>query len=158
MARRRKSLSPASSAEPAPFWQRKTLAEMTRPEWESLCDNCGKCCLLKLEDEDTGDVEYTEAACKLLDLHSCKCTKYPERKKYVPDCIKLTIKLVDKLKWMPSTCGYRLISEGKDLEWWHPLVSGDPESVHKAGMSVRGRAIPEGKAGDLEDHIVDWPE
>ena len=153
MARRRKPLSPD-----APFWQRKTLAEMTRPEWESLCDNCGKCCLLKLEDEETGEVDYTEAACKLLDIHSCKCTKYPERKKHVPDCIKLTFKLVDKLKWMPSTCGYRLISEGKDLEWWHPLVSGDPESVHKAGMSVRGRAIPEGKAGDLEDHIVDWPE
>jgi uncharacterized cysteine cluster protein YcgN (CxxCxxCC family) len=158
MASRRKTPSPASSPKDAPFWQRKTLGEMTRPEWESLCDSCGKCCLLKLEDEETGEVDYTNAACKLLDLKSCKCTKYAERKKHVPDCIKLTIKLVDKLTWMPSTCAYRLIAEGKDLEWWHPLVSGDPESVHKAGMSVRGRAIPEGKAGDLEDHIVDWPE
>jgi hypothetical protein len=155
MSRRK---APPVAAEDQPFWKRKTLAEMSRPEWESLCDNCGKCCLLKLEDEDTGQVDYTDVACKLLDSHSCKCTKYPERKKYVPDCIKLTVKLIDKLKWMPSTCAYRMLSEGQDLAYWHPLVSGDPESVHKAGMSVRGRVIPEKKAGELEDHIVTWPE
>jgi uncharacterized cysteine cluster protein YcgN (CxxCxxCC family) len=153
MATRRKS-----ETDNRPFWQRKTLAEMSRAEWESLCDGCGKCCLLKLEDEDSGQVDYTEAACKLLDLESCRCTRYAERKQHVPDCIKLTIKLVDKLKWMPSTCAYRLIAEGRDLAWWHPLVSGDADSVHKAGVSVRGRAISEQDAGDLEDHIVTWPE
>lgn len=146
------------AAESEPFWRRKSLTEMTKAEWESLCDSCGKCCLLKLEDEDTGEVSYTDAACKLLDMETCRCSHYVNRKRYVPDCIKLTPKLVDKLRWMPSTCAYRLLAEGKDLAWWHPLVSGDPETVHQAGVSVRGRAVPESEAGELENRIVEWPE
>lgn len=161
---RRKSRLAKPSEQPTqgrpdePFWRRKTLLEMTKAEWESLCDGCGKCCLLKLEDEDTGQVSYTDAACKLLDLESCRCSRYVNRRHYVPDCIKLTPKLVDRLRWMPSTCAYRLLSEGEDLPDWHPLVSGDPESVHRAGISVRGRAVPEAVAGKLEDRIVEWPE
>ena len=141
-----------------PFWRRKTLAEMTRGEWESLCDGCAKCCLDKLQDEDTGEISYTEVACRLLDLGTCRCTDYANRKRFVPDCVVLTARTVTRLTWLPSTCAYRLISEGKDLEWWHPLVSGDPETVHRAGISVRGRAVPEALAGDLEDHVVRWPE
>lgn len=141
-----------------PFWRRKTLAEMTRGEWESLCDGCAKCCLDKLQDDDTGEISYTEVACRLLDLGTCRCTDYANRKRFVPDCVVLTPRTVDRLTWLPSTCAYRLISEGKDLAWWHPLVSGDPETVHRAGVSVRGRAVPEALAGDLEDHIVHWPE
>ena len=157
-ARSQRVTARSAAAATEPFWRRKSLTEMTPAEWESLCDSCGKCCLLKLEDADTGVVSYTDAACKLLDLHTCRCTKYAQRKRYVPDCIKLTPKLVDKLRWMPSTCAYRLLSEGKDLPDWHPLVSGDPESVHRAGISVRGRAVAEAVAGDLEHRIVEWPE
>ena len=141
-----------------PFWRRKTLAEMTRGEWESLCDGCAKCCLDKLQDDDTGEISYTEVACRLLDLGTCRCTDYANRKRFVPDCVVLTPRTVARLTWLPSSCAYRLVSEGKDLEWWHPLVSGDPESVHRAGISVRGRAVPEVLAGDLEDHVVQWPE
>ncbi len=141
-----------------PFWRRKTLAEMTRSEWESLCDGCAKCCLDKLQDEDTGEISYTEVACRLLDLGTCRCTDYANRKRFVPDCVVLTPRTVARLTWLPSTCAYRLVSEGRDLEWWHPLVSGDPETVHRAGVSVRGRAVPEALAGDLEDHVVHWPE
>ena len=140
-----------------PFWRRKTLAEMTRSEWESLCDGCAKCCLDKLEDDDTGEIQYTEVACRLLDLGTCRCTDYSNRTRFVPDCVVLTPRTVARLTWLPSSCAYRLISEGKDLEWWHPLVSGDPETVHRAGVSVRGRAVPEAVAGDLEDHVVRWP-
>ena len=140
-----------------PFWRRKTLAEMTRGEWESLCDGCAKCCLDKLEDDDTGEISYTEVACRLLDLGTCRCTDYSNRTRFVPDCVVLTPRTVARLTWLPSSCAYRLISEGKDLEWWHPLVSGDPETVHRAGVSVRGRAVPEAVAGDLEDHVVRWP-
>ncbi len=141
-----------------PFWRRKTLAEMTRSEWESLCDGCAKCCLDKLQDDDTGEISYTEVACRLLDLGTCRCTDYSNRTRFVPDCVVLTPRSVARLTWLPSTCAYRIVSEGKDLAWWHPLVSGDPESVHRAGVSVRGRAVPEAVAGDLEDHIVHWPE
>ena len=142
-----------------PFWKRKALAEMTAAEWESLCDGCGKCCLVKLEDEDSGAVDYTRVACKLLDLGACRCTDYVNRKTRVPDCIVLSPEKVAQLRWMPSTCAYRLLAEGKDLAWWHPLVSGDPDSVHRAGVSVRGRVVPEARVAeeDLEDHIVDWP-
>jgi len=140
-----------------PFWKAKRLDEMTRDEWESLCDGCAKCCLAKLEDEDTGEIAYTNVACRLLDLGTCRCTKYPVRSKYVPDCITLTPGNIAELRWMPSTCAYRLIAEGKDLPSWHPLVSGDPDSVHKRGLSVRGRAVPEDDVLDLEDFIVGWP-
>ncbi|WP_246157206.1 YcgN family cysteine cluster protein [Sneathiella litorea] len=131
---------------------------MTAEQWESLCDGCGKCCLLKLEDADTLELSYTDVACRLLDLGSCRCAQYSDRSRLVPDCVTLTPEIIPNLRWMPKTCAYRLISENKPLPWWHPLVSNDPETVHQAGVSVRGRAISERRAGDLEDHIVDWPD
>ena len=142
-----------------PFWRRKSLAEMTPEEWESLCDGCGKCCLVKLEDADSGAIHHTDVSCHLLDLGSCRCGDYARREEIVEDCVVLTPETVGDLSWMPSTCAYRLLAEGKDLAWWHPLVSGDPESVHRAGISVRGRAVTEARVPDaeLEDHIVTWP-
>ncbi len=137
-----------------PFWKEKKLKDMTRTEWESLCDGCGLCCLHKLEDEDTGIVSYTNVACRLLDLQSCRCKKYSNRKKLVPDCVILEAEQVKAFKWLPPTCAYRLISENKDLYEWHPLVSGSATSVHEAGFSVKGKIISEKSAGDLEDHIV----
>ncbi|WPZ32538.1 YcgN family cysteine cluster protein [Thalassobaculum sp. OXR-137] len=141
------------------FWERKPLSAMTPAEWESLCDGCGKCCLVKLQDADTDEISYTDVACKLLDCDSCRCSDYPNRKKIVPDCVVLSVKLVSQLKWMPSTCAYRLLNEGRPLYWWHPLVSGDANTVHEAGISVRGRAISETVVDDEEllEHIVDWP-
>ncbi|MGB5949012.1 MAG: YcgN family cysteine cluster protein [Parvibaculum sp.] len=142
-----------------PFWKRKTLEEMTRAEWESLCDGCAKCCLVKLEDEDTLEILFTDAVCKLLDGNSCRCTDYANRSKLVPDCVHLTPKIIREVNWMPPSCAYRLIAEGKDLPSWHPLVSGDAESVHRAGMSVRGRTICESEVEleDICDRIVEWP-
>lgn len=142
----------------APFWKTKTLAEMKADEWESLCDGCGRCCLHKLEDPDTGEISFTRVACRLLDTKSCRCSDYVNRKKRVHDCELLTPAKIAMFRWLPSTCAYRLLSEGKDLYPWHPLVSGDPDTVHKAGISVRGRAIAERKAGNIENHIVDWPK
>ena len=142
----------------APYWRTKTLEEMTREEWEALCDGCARCCLLKLEDADTGEIAYTDIACRLLDLGTCRCTRYRQRLRMVPECVDLTPEQVRKLDWLPSTCAYRLVAEGRDLAWWHPLVSGDPETVHKAGISVRGRVVPERLGDDPEDRIVTWPE
>lgn len=130
---------------------------MSRAEWESLCDGCGRCCLHKLRDEETDALAYTEVACRLLDLRSCQCSDYAGRKKRVPDCVKLTPKKLAAIDWLPPSCAYRMVAEGRDLAWWHPLVSGDPESVHHAGVSVRGRAVDERTAGALEDHVVRWP-
>ncbi len=140
-----------------PFWKTKTLGDLSTEEWESLCDSCGKCCLLKLEDADSGAIDFTNVACRLLDVGTCTCTRYGERKRYVSDCVVLTPKKVDQIAWMPSTCAYRLIAEGHDLMWWHHLVSGDSNTVHEAGVSVRGRAVPEKRAGDLKDHLAEWP-
>ena len=139
-----------------PFWRSKTLAEMTRAEWESLCDGCGKCCLHKIEDADDGRYYYTDVACRLLNLGTCQCKNYADRRLHVPDCVELTADEVGSLGWLPSSCAYRLLAAGKDLPWWHPLVSGDPETVHKAGASVRGRAVCETRAGRLDHHIVTW--
>jgi uncharacterized protein len=141
-----------------PFWKTKMLAEMNACEWESLCDGCGKCCLVKLEDADSGQVSYTDAACKLLDIASCRCTDYVNRAARVPDCMRLSPKTRHAFRWLPSSCAYRLVAEGKDLPSWHPLVSGDAMAVHAAGMSVRGRAVSEHEVGDFETHIVRWPE
>lgn len=143
------------------FWRRKSLADMTQREWESLCDGCGRCCLLKLEDEDTLKVYYTDVACRLLDQQTCRCKDYPNRAKFVKDCVQLTPDNEDGWSWMPATCAYRLVAEGHDLYWWHPLVSGDPETVHQAGISVRGRCSGTERTvrvRDLADHIVQWPK
>jgi uncharacterized cysteine cluster protein YcgN (CxxCxxCC family) len=143
-----------------PFWRTKTLEQMTKAEWESLCDGCGRCCLNKLEDEDTGDTVFTSVGCKLLDGEACRCTDYPRRQSKVKDCVKLTPRNVRRIPWLPPTCAYRLLAQGRDLYWWHPLVSGDPETVHAAGVSVRGRvAASEKDVPDeqLEDYIVSWP-
>jgi len=142
---------------PAPFWMTKRLDEMTREEWESLCDGCGRCCLHKLRDDDTGALSFTNVACRLLDLGTCRCRDYPNRRRAVPDCVSLTPQEVAAIDWLPPSCAYRRLAEGHDLAWWHPLVSGDPETVHRAGISVAGRAVSERQAGPLEHHIVDWP-
>lgn len=142
-----------------PFWRTKTLDEMTPAEWESLCDGCGRCCLNKLEDWDTGAIAWTNVACVLLDGESCRCRDYARRFETVPDCVQLTPDEVRTLSWLPPSCAYRLVGEGKDLYPWHPLVSGDPDSVHAAGISVRGRTISEAGMNleDYEDHLVTWP-
>ncbi|TCR61185.1 YcgN family cysteine cluster protein [Bosea sp. BK604] len=145
---------------PEPFWRTKTLDEMTPEEWESLCDGCGRCCLVKLEDEDTGRIHATDIGCRLFDAGTCRCKDYANRSATVPDCVTLTPKEVRELAWLPPTCAYRLVGEGRDLPWWHPLVSGDPESVVAAGVSVRGRiyASEEDVAeDDLVERIVNWP-
>jgi len=147
-------------AQELPFWKRKKMEEMTREEWESLCDGCARCCLYKLEDEDTGEIYYTNVVCRLLDTYRCRCTAYMERAKLMPTCLVLDADKVRQLRWMPKTCAYRLLAEGKDLQWWHPLVSGDPNSVHAAGISVRWRTLAEKDVDmdNLEDYIVDWME
>ena len=129
-----------------PFWKRKTLEEMTEAEWESLCDGCGRCCLLKLEDEDTGEVYRTKLACRLLDLGSCRCSDYPNRQTHVHDCVSITPEAARTITWLPDTCAYRLVAHGEDLAWWHPLISGDPDTIHEAGVSVRGWVMSEERA------------
>ena len=142
-----------------PFWKTKTLSQLSKPEWESLCDGCGKCCLIQLEDEDSGLRLHTDVTCRLFNPDTCRCGDYTNRKQRVPDCVILTPKNVTELEWMPQTCAYRLIGEGKDLYDWHPLVSGDSMSVHKAGMSIRNQVISEDEVDpeDWEDRIVEWP-
>jgi len=140
------------------FWQSKRLAEMTPAEWESLCDGCGRCCLKKLEDETTGKVVYTDVACRLLDRERCRCTRYGQRHALVQDCVALDANSAETMRWLPTTCAYRRLAEGKPLEWWHPLVSGDRETVHRAGISVRGRTLPETAVGDdeLQTRVIRW--
>jgi uncharacterized cysteine cluster protein YcgN (CxxCxxCC family) len=132
---------------------------MSPTEWESLCDGCGRCCLNKLEYEDTGEIEWTNVACRLFDDASCRCRDYPNRHRRVPDCLALTARNVPHLSWLPPTCGYRLVAEGRDLYWWHPLVSGDTETVHAAGVSVQGRTVSEADVpvSEFEAHLVAWP-
>jgi uncharacterized cysteine cluster protein YcgN (CxxCxxCC family) len=143
-----------------PFWKRLSLEEMDAQQWESLCDGCARCCLIKLEDEDTGEIAYTRVVCDLLDTERCRCRSYPDRHRRVPDCVRLGPREAAAFRWMPSTCAYRLLAEGEDLPDWHPLVSGDPDSVHRAGISVRGRVLPESAVhpDGLDEHIVRWVE
>ena len=142
-----------------PFWKTKTLAEMSEAEWESLCDGCGKCCLAKLEDADTGEIHWTSIGCRLFDEQSCRCRDYENRQAKVSDCVRLTPQNAGALTWLPKSCAYRRLAEGRDLEWWHPLVSGDPATVHAAGISVRGRLT--GLETDMQDeedyleHVLD---
>ena len=149
----------ATTASRPPFWRVKSLAEMSKAEWESLCDGCARCCLNKYEDDDLS-IAYTDVACKLLDRTSCRCSDYKNRAKKVPDCISLTPKVVDEMNCLPPTCAYRLIGEGKDLYDWHPLKSGTPDSVHDAGISVRGRCVSEEglTEGEISQRIVKWPQ
>ncbi len=152
----RRARRAAAEAQKEPFWKRKTLAQMTKQEWESLCDGCGMCCVNKLEYEGTGELAQTDTCCKLLDPKTARCKDYKNRKKIVPDCIQLTPKVVAKMDWLPKTCAYRLVHFRQDLYWWHPLLSGDPNTVHEAGISARGRVIPEDQVEDISDRVVDW--
>ena len=144
-----------------PFWQRKSLKEMTDSEWESLCDGCGRCCLVKLEDaDDSSRTYFTDVGCRLLDGETCRCSDYPNRSARVKDCVRLTPRNINRIVWLPPTCAYRMLADGGDLYWWHPLVSGDPDTVHQAGISVRGRVGAseyEVRDDELEDRIVSWP-
>ena len=142
------------------FWKHKPLKSLTSEEWEALCDGCGKCCLNKLEDEDTGEVALTRIACRLLDDQSCKCGQYPIRHQFIPDCIVLKPSNIDEnAYWMPKTCAYRLLWSGQPLFDWHPLISGNPETVHTANISVRGMTLSEFDINeeDWEDHIIEEP-
>ncbi len=138
------------------FWEQKSLLELSRAEWESLCDGCGLCCLIKVEDEDTNDVFLTRLACRLLDCDSCRCSNYEDRQSHVPDCIVLVPELVAQLDWLPPTCAYRRVGRGEPLPEWHHLVCADREAVHRAGVSVRGKAIreTERRLADVERYLI----
>ena len=137
------------------FWERP-LGELNRAEWEALCDGCGKCCLHKIEDADTGEISDTNVACKLLDTQTARCSDYRNRKAFVPDCLRLTLRIVEDVSWLPSTCAYRLRAAGRPLPGWHYLICGDREAVQRVGVSVAGRVVNEQEAGPLEHHIVEW--
>ena len=144
------------------FWREKSLFEMTQEEWESLCDGCARCCLHKLEDEDTSEVHYTAVVCRFLEMgeQTCRCTEYERRTELVPDCVQLTPVGALDYKWLPTTCAYRMVAEGRDLAWWHPLKSGRVESVMEAGISVRGRCVSEQHVhpDSYEEQIITWVE
>ena len=142
------------------FWKKKSLLEMSAQEWESLCDGCARCCLHKIENEATEEIHYTSVVCKYLGQDKCVCTRYEDRTELVSDCIKLTPKGTANFGWLPNTCAYRLVAEGKDLKWWHPLVSGSSESVHEAGISVKGKCISElyVHPHSVEEYIIKWVE
>lgn len=141
-----------------PFWETKSLEEMSQQEWESICDGCGRCCLHKLEDPESGEIAYTDVACRLLDCDTCRCRDYSNRAAMVEDCVRLVPGDRQQLKWMPSTCAYRLLDAGRPLPDWHPLISGSDKSVHDAGISIRSRAVPENQIheDEIEFRIIDW--
>lgn len=138
------------------FWKTKKLGEMTTEEWESLCDRCGKCCLIKLEDEDTREIHFTSVVCKYIDLKTCRCTRYDERTRLVPQCLDLKQHDFAEFNWLPSTCAYRLLSDGEDLPAWHPLLTGNGKSVEKAGISIKSYAMKETEIDRPEEHVIRW--
>jgi len=146
------------SQQSKPFWETKTLSEMTSNEWESLCDGCGRCCLNKLEDMETGELHFTNVACRLLDDSQCRCHDYTNRKQLVPECLVLNADSVHSSTALPPSCAYRRLAEGKPLLEWHPLVCGDSDVIHRTGISVRGKTVSEEfiHVEQFEDHIVDW--
>jgi len=139
-----------------PFWEEKKLSEMSHSEWESLCDSCGKCCLHKLEDEDTGEIFYTSVVCDLIDLDSCTCTHYSERTHLVPDCLNLKQHNFSDYNWLPTTCAYKLLAAGEKLPDWHPLITNSKEPVHDSGVSIRSYAMKESQIDSIEEHIIQW--
>lgn len=143
-----------------PFWETKSLDEMTPDEWESLCDGCALCCLQKLEDADTGEVYYTQLVCHLLDQKNCSCTDYENRSVRVPDCVKLTRESIPEFHWLPRSCAYRRLAEGRKLDDWHPLISGTRDTVFASGVSIQGKVIPDNIVDeeDWEEHIINWVE
>lgn len=147
---------PKKNLFPMSFWKTKKLAEMTTQEWESLCDGCAKCCLNKLEDEDSGEIFFTSVVCDLINLNTCRCTRYAERTTLVPECIDLKQHDFAEYTWLPATCAYRLLTDGKDLPDWHPLISGSQKSVKDAGVSISSFAMKESQVDDLEEHIIEW--
>ena len=144
-------------AENERFWEHKSLEQMSQSEWESLCDGCGKCCLVKLEDADSGELIFTNVACDLLNLKTCQCGDYPNRFKKMPDCLQLTLDKIPEFHWLPTTCAYRLLAEGDPLPVWHPLLTGSRSAMLAAGHCIRNKVIHERFAGEWEDHIVTWP-
>ncbi|MDE2517580.1 MAG: YcgN family cysteine cluster protein [Rhodospirillales bacterium] len=144
--------------QPAPFWKTKTLEEMTPEEWESLCDGCGRCCTSKMETDDTHETIWTDIVCRVMDKRSCKCSDYANRSALVPWCNTMDAAHVRRATWLPSSCGYRRVRDGRDLAWWHPLISGDPETVHIAGISVRGRVVSDLLAAPIERHAIIWQD
>lgn len=144
---RKRNLAPLSDDNVVPFWRRKALEDMSRQEWESLCDGCGRCCLIKLEDEDSGEIHLTRLACGLLDVKTCRCKDYTNRHERMPDCVSIDPQTVRKLTWLPETCGYRRVAEGRELAWWHPLLSARAETVVEAGIAIKGWARSEKGVG-----------
>ena len=142
------------------FWEQKLLTELDAEEWEQLCDGCGRCCMLKLEDEDTEDVAYTGMVCGLLDLETINCTQYPQRHELVPDCVVFDAAGAESFGWLPKSCAYRRLAEGRSLAWWHPLISGTRQTVVDAGISVHGRVVSEDNVhpDEHESMVVTWVE
>ncbi|MCG8428548.1 MAG: YcgN family cysteine cluster protein [Chromatiales bacterium] len=138
------------------FWQTKPLTELTTEEWEALCDGCAKCCLHRFEDEDTLEIQFTNICCRYLDQESCRCGDYPNRSVNVPECVSVTPEILQDPYWLPETCAYRLLAEKKPLPAWHPLVSGDPDTVFSSGNAVAGLVVSELEADDPEFHLIDW--
>lgn len=138
------------------YWTQIPLPEMSKSQWEALCDGCAKCCLYRLEDADTAEIYFTNVHCRLLDTTQCTCSDYPNRSARVEDCVTITMKELENPYWLPSTCAYRLLAEGKDLPEWHPLVSGDPGSVVNSGNGICGRTVCEDDADNLEQHLIEW--
>lgn len=153
-------VNPSDASQEDRFWEKTPLTEMSETQWESLCDGCGRCCLIKLQDEETDEIFTSDVHCRLFNSDACRCNNYAQRFDLVSDCVKITAQNIPQLSWMPSTCAYRRIFEGRGLAWWHPLVSGDPRTVEQAGISIRKKTVPEGevKPGEWEDHIAPWTD